>query len=484
MHICIVGTGAAGWIACNYLKNLDIVDKITIIGSSKIPSIGVGESTTMDIIHFLDFLIDNGEFSLEDFIYHTDAAVKYGVMYQGWSSRDFLHYFKHYSEFSDFGDKYSYEFYGRLLANKDANVHIHDLMGKEIFEESKKNNLLVGNDLYLNTYHFSADMFIDFMSKNALKNNKVSFIDAEVLGGNIIDDDIKNIRLNNKNIKADFYIFATGDKKINEDFLSISYEDFYHCLITDKAVFYPLNYTNKRKEFHPYTVAKTMKNGWRWITPTWSRIGTGYVFSSNHVSVDEAINEFINDIGDTSIEPRVVNFNPKKNKQEIHKNWCTLGMASGFLEPLDAPGLALSISSLMNEITSYLYYFNNTRLYQNKNINQIEIEKYNDSIYNKFLFWASFIFSQYKTSTRNDTKFWRDYKTKKWNFYDDLIKNIDEYNPNIEKMMIQSTMASKDITWKSYLKTKPFKTKSFYYKTQNHLDFITNIRNNVIIDVT
>ena len=58
-----------------------------------------------------------------------------------------------------------------------------------------------------------------------------------------------------------------------------------------------------------------MKHGWRWITPTWERIGTGYVFSENHISVDEAINEFITDIGDKTIQPFVVNFKPRVNKK-------------------------------------------------------------------------------------------------------------------------------------------------------------------------
>ena len=72
-----------------------------------------------------------------------------------------------------------------------------------------------------------------------------------------------------------------------------------------------------------------MKNGWRWITPTWSRIGTGYAFSSNHVSDDEAVKEFLEDIGDTSLEPNVVDFTPKVNKSTFGANYCNIGMANG-----------------------------------------------------------------------------------------------------------------------------------------------------------
>ena len=89
-----------------------------------------------------------------------------------------------------------------------------------------------------------------------------------------------------------------------------------------------------------------MKNGWRWITPTQSRIGTGYVFSDNHISIDEATNEFLEDIGDKTIKPFLVDFNPKCNKRPFKFNSCTIGMSSGFLEPLDATGLQISIQAI------------------------------------------------------------------------------------------------------------------------------------------
>ena len=94
MHICIIGTGASGWIACTMLKKLEFIKKITIIGSSKIPSIGVGESTTLN---FVSQVLDKVE--LKIFVHESDAAVKYGVYYKNWSKRDFIHYFKSQNDF-------------------------------------------------------------------------------------------------------------------------------------------------------------------------------------------------------------------------------------------------------------------------------------------------------------------------------------------------------------------------------------------------
>lgn len=89
MHICIIGTGASGWIACTMLKKLDFIKKITIIGSSKIPSIGVGESTTLNFVKSVLCNVD-----LKNFVKESDAAVKYGVYYKNWSKKNFIHYFR------------------------------------------------------------------------------------------------------------------------------------------------------------------------------------------------------------------------------------------------------------------------------------------------------------------------------------------------------------------------------------------------------
>jgi tryptophan halogenase len=427
MHVCIVGTGASGWIACNHLKNLDIVKKITIIGSSEIPPIGVGESNVMAFNDFIFSLIENNEFSYEEFIKETDAAIKYGVMYKNWSKNDFIHYFKTPSEFDNFSystfDLYSYQ---RSLGNKDPETFLHTIMGKQLFSTVKENNLLLNQKMFPNSYHFDAALFISFFKKIALKNYKVSFIDDKVVGGKKIDDSVKNIKTKNDlTISADFFIFATGDAEINEKFLGIKYKDYSDLLLTNKAVVYPLPYKDKEKQMHPYTIAKTMKNGWRWITPTWSRIGTGYVFSDKYISEEDAMQELKDDIGDQTISPFVVKFEPKHNEKELHENWCTLGLASGFLEPLDAPGLSLTINSVFNQIPYYLSYifFNNHAPKEQKDF---KIKQINDIFNKKYDFWCAFIFSQYKTCFREDTKFWQDVRKIHWDYYESLINNLDE----------------------------------------------------------
>lgn len=471
MHICIVGTGASGWIAANYLKTYDCVKKVTVIGSSKVPSIGVGESNTLAFMHFLTYLIELGEISFEDFIRETDAAVKYGVYYKNWSKRDFIHHFKSDSSWRSAFDR---RHYGRLLANKNPETHIHDFFGKDLFYSSKKNLVSLEYSHNLTSFHFDASKFINFFSKIALKSPKVSHHDLHIVGGEKKNDKVNYIVSEcGKKIEADYFIFATGDAKINEEFLGVKYQSLQKYLLTDTAIVYPLMYKNKRKEFHPYTVAKTMKNGWRWITPTWSRIGTGYVFSSNHVSEDEAIDEFLKDIGDDAIKPNTVKFNPRYNPKPFHNNWCTLGMSQGFLEPLDAPGLTITMETLFHQLGYYILNYDSI-FKKDLDIMNVEIDKLNDFVVRKkFHFWCAFILCQYKTCHRDDTKFWIDHKNVECEFYNEIISNLDIYNDSLENFLFQQTIAAKDITWKTSLSSEPYVVADVDCDKIHHLDYIS-----------
>lgn len=467
MHICIIGNGFAGLLAGLSMSTNQYVKKITLIGSPTIPSIGVGESTTIGMNRILKKI----GISDEEFIRNTDASIKYGVYYKNWSKRDYIHYIKSHQPWNR--QNISAEAYAKLLANKPKNVHIHDLIGKNLFCQANKNNVLLDKNEYPHTWHFDASKGIQFLKSIIEKNNIVELIHSNVVDCTFQKNDlIKSITLDDGNkIAADYYINATGNWEFNSKVFKTEYESLSNILLTNKAIFAPIEYSNKRKQFHPYTVAKTMNCGWRWITPIWSRIGSGYVFSTNYITEDQAIDEFLEDVGDKSIEPRVVNFSPKYNKKTFRINSCSIGMANGFLEPLDAPGIAI-ISVILGELDYML------EAIQNKsNLNQ-KIDIYNQFITSQYMWWASFIFCQYKTCFRNDTNFWKDCKNLKFEFYEKIFESIDDFNCSPrESMMICQTISSKDIQWKTSLTELPFPIPENFCETISHLDYINHIRN-------
>ena len=485
MHVCIVGTGASGLLAANRLKELPFVSKITLIGSPKIPHIGVGESTTLN----LPTAHSKFNVELKDFIKESHAAAKYGVYYKNWSKRDWIHFFK--SEIPLRKAGLSARKYLMLLGNKDPEAFIHDYYGTTIWNEVVgKNNVFPDNrgltefeEEYPHSYHFDAGQYIKFLKKLALKSNKVTFVEETVESVSFIENGyITDLTLSsNLKVEADYFINTTGQSLNTKNVFNEQYESLESTLLTTKAVVYPLPYTNKREQFHPYTVAKTMKYGWRWITPTWERIGTGYTFSENHVSEDEAINEFINDIGDKTIIPNVVDFKPRVNKETFKANSCSIGMANGFLEPLDAPGLGftnLAINNLELLLKHYSTSFNST-FAVNDLYYRSDLKELNLFIQKQYNFWVTFILNQYKTCHRLDTAFWIDQKQVHWpdwtlavkdlNAYCDLIK--DDYNV----MMLAQTIASRDIQYYTPVDRhiKPVKLPETLPITENHLDWIS-----------
>lgn len=467
MEICIIGNGVAGLFACNFLASNDWVKKITLIGSPNIPSIGVGESTTLS----MNALIEKSNINLIDFIRETDASVKYGVYYKDWSKRDYIHYFK--SPIPWYREGIDPDAYSKILANKDPETHIHDLIGQNLFNHIRKNNVLLNTEEYWLSWHFEASKGIEFLMKNALKNQKVNFVSGNVIDCVFEDDYIKSVVLDdNRNILSDYYINTSGKWDFNTKIFKEEYESLSDVLLTNKAIFTPIEYTNKKDQFHPYTVAKTMKHGWRWITPTYSRIGTGYVFSDSYIGEDEAVDEFLKDIGDKSITPHIVDFSPRYNKKTFRKNSCSIGMANGFLEPLDAPGISI-MSSILHEFEFVV------RIFSEKNFNAYEqkLEILNKYMESTFKWWCSFILCQYKTCHREDTEFWNDHKQIKFEYYENLIKNLDNSHSTIkESMMFSQSFAAKDIIWKTTLTQKPFKISEVECETINHLDWINNIR--------
>ena len=474
-HICIVGTGAAGWMTALWAR-FSPIEKITVIGSPEILPIGVGESNTMLFVKFLK----SQNLNLAEFITKCDATAKLGVFYKNWSKNDFIHNFKGAETWDKFSLKSTTYF--QSFGNKDPNIPFHEYYANDLFKTIQNNHIFLDEQKYYEmSYHFDAGKFIDYLelSFNKDTNNK----ETQVIKKTVIDcvfsseDKIEKVILNDGTvIEADYFIFATGSSKFNEKILKIQYESFSDVLLTNKAWVYPLEYTDKRNQFHPYTVAKTMKYGWRWITPTWSRIGTGYVFSDRHISADEACKEFLDDIGDHTISPRLVEFTPRYSKKTFYDNFCVIGMANGFLEPLDAPGLSLTIQTILGlkSIFSQSYYLNgdDVKYYYNQSSNELMVENYKQ--------WISFILTQYKTCHRNDTAFWTDHKKVKYDHYENIMKSLgtsahytDKNNHNIKNMdMFYHTLSAKDINWELPYDRKPFVIPKIQSTTIHHEDYI------------
>ena len=463
MHICIIGTGASGWMSSSILKQKHYVDKITIIGSPSIPTIGVGESTTLNFLEFLEMC----DITEEELVRECDASFKYGVLYENWSEKDFIHHFKNSKIAEERGIDLDY--FGMTLANKESDAHVHDFIGKKLWDFVRENKVSTHLDEYLNAWHFEANKFISFLEKKNLSDPKVNFISDTVVDCQYrgASEKILNVTLKSGNvISADYFVISTGQSCATDGIFKEAYEDYSDYLLTNKAVVsLGVKYKDKQKEFFPYTVAKTMKYGWRWITPTYSRIGTGYVFSDKHVSHEDAIKEFMEDIDDDTVTPTVVDFYPRRNSKPYKTNNCVIGMAQGFLEPLDASGLTITYHSILNMC----------KILEN----EATRDDINQATRINYQWWCSFILLQYKTCYRNDTEFWKDHKQVDCPFLNELIHHMQfltkEDFKQLEYFMLFQTLAGKDVRWISQTTDKPYVIEEKEYDTLDHLEYIKSL---------
>jgi tryptophan halogenase len=485
MKVCVIGTGAAGWMACNNLAQRQDVTEIVIIGSSKIPTIGVGESTTGRFDDFLETI--NGD--AHEFVRESGATIKYGVYYHKWSPRDFIHTLKSELPYNRMGTNYNQ--YGRLLGKKDPDRWLHDYIDDISWDMIKSNHVSIDAtnitqrmrhkwepvpntpSEYVNSWQFEASNFIGYMKKMADRNVKITQLDARVTDCEFVGDAIQSIILEDgTHVQADYYVISTGEQSFNEKIFRCSYTSLGDVLLTDRALFTPLEYEDKRGQIHPYTVAQAMDYGWRWITPTYDRIGTGYAFSSKHVSDDQAIDEFRKSIGNMNIDPFVVDFKPRRLDRPFRTNHAFVGMAAGFMEPLDAPGLDLTV----NHITTINEIFD---LPVHERVGSLA--HHNESKVRTSEWWTSFILCQYKTAHCDHTEFWRDQKNVHCSYYDNLMDHISDLSQvyNSTQMMFYSTIAGKDRQWYvgadiANLNLLPVMERAL--PTMHHLDWLEMMR--------
>lgn len=245
MHICVIGDGVAGLMSANFFASKDYINKITLIGSPKIPTIGVGESTTLNFETLHNFFDED----LNSFIKESDACVKLGVLYSNWSKKEFLHHFKMPSLYKKY-DITAVE-YSNYLGNKNSDTYIHDLIGNKLVKDAKNNLIPESNYFYGRSWHFDAGKYISYLKKLSKNNKKIELLDDTVVqcefGGEGI---IESVKLeSNKEIKSDYFIICTGHNEKTSKIFNIKYKSLTDVLLTNKDYFFQRNIKIREKNF-------------------------------------------------------------------------------------------------------------------------------------------------------------------------------------------------------------------------------------------
>tara|TARA_B110000503_G_scaffold12801_1_gene17434 strand:- start:20726 stop:22312 length:1587 start_codon:yes stop_codon:yes gene_type:complete len=418
--ITVVGGGSAGWMTAATLIKFFPNHTVTVIESSTIPTVGVGESTLGGIRFWMSALGINEE----DFMKYTNASYKMSIKFTDFYEKDYgsFHYpfSKPYIDESSTGLN---DWQVKKILYPETPVEDYcrtyypamSLIEQNKFTKDSKNLENFRHDIDV-AYHFDAALFGKWLKEHYCLPKGVIHIDDVVNTIQQDEDGITSLTLENGgDISADLYIDCTGwkslllDKTLNEPF-----ESYSHILPNNRAWAVQIPYTNKEKELEPFTNCTAIDNGWVWNIPLWSRIGTGYVYSDKHISPEGALQQFKDYLNsDKMTVPnknrvtddlifRDVSMRIGLHKRTWVKNVVAIGLSAGFIEPLESNGL----------FTVHEFLLNLVSVLQRGHGTQWDRDTYNTATKSLFDNFAEFVSLHYALSVRDDTPYWKDIKNK------------------------------------------------------------------------
>jgi len=424
----ILGGGTAGWMAANVLNHqLQSQNvQITLVESPAIGTIGVGEGSTPHLKRFFDLL----GVSEQEWMPKCHASYKNGISFIDWTEH--LPSNRYFHPFPSIIDRQTaMAFLGscmarhkgkNLVTNPDhyflANVLSQQGMGPKTKPDKPP--------IPLNyAYHFDSSLVGLFLTELAVKNG-VRHIQGTYTRAHLnpSNSNISAIELDDGSVhKADFFIDASGfSSHLLQKELKVGFDSFADNLFNDSAIAIP---SPVASPLLAETKATALKYGWAWHIPLTTRTGNGYVFSQKYCSFEQAETELRQHIGVSAAQApaRHIKMKVGQVKQAWRNNVVALGLAQGFIEPLEATALHL----VMETLGLFLQGF------RDGNYTHADLETFNQSINQRYQGIRDYIVCHYKVNTRSDTAYWRD------------CANLSSLSDNL-KAVLGAWDAGKDIT--------------------------------------
>jgi flavin-dependent dehydrogenase len=415
-NIVIVGGGSAGWMSAAFLIKTFPDMNITVIESPDHPTVGVGESTFVSIAQFRDYL----GIKDEDFMPLCDASYKMSVKFTDFydiNSGSFHYPFRTpdvsgtQNGLADWLEIKA--FYPNLDVNDFARSYFPSaaLYENNKFIDSHQGEFGNWNKQTDVAYHFDATKFGLYLKNNYCMPRGVKLLSTTVTKIMSDSNGISGLELaTGEIVTTDLYIDCTGFKSmLLSGELQEPFTPYSDILLNDSAWAVRVPYIDKERELEPFTNSTALGNGWAWNIPTWSRIGTGYVYSSKFINKEDALEEFKNYLcSDKMVIPRTreqidsLEFQHIPMRIGLHKrtwvkNCVALGLAAGFIEPLEGNGLM--------SVMVFLQYLAKSLL--KGKVTKLDIDTYNSVTSSLFKDLAEFIAMHYAFSIRDDTPYWK-----------------------------------------------------------------------------
>ena len=349
-HLVIVGGGTAGWLAALMLADVarrkGWGTKITVIESSKIGTIGVGEGSTAVFRQMLKHLgLDEAEF-LRD----SGATIKYAIRHRDWR-RVGHSYDGPIDDPSLLTPGLALDTYAIAAGRPVAEAHLFQhLLNANRAPVAIKDGRSIPAGPFHHAFHFDQARAGAWLRKNA---KGIAVIDDQVKAVEKGERGITGLVLDSgARIEGDFFLDCTGFRALlMEGALHVGYDDWSHWLPCDSAI--AVQTASVRPPI-PYTRAIAHDAGWQWRIPLQHRTGNGRVYCSAFISDDEAAESLLAHLDAPALaDPRPIRFTTGRRAEAWRGNVIAVGLASGFLEPLESTSIHL-IQTAISRILKFL----------------------------------------------------------------------------------------------------------------------------------
>ncbi|WP_213608119.1 tryptophan halogenase family protein [Pseudoalteromonas sp.] len=439
-HVVIAGGGTAGWIAASLLnKVLGKVINVTLIESSSIGTVGVGEATIPPIMQLNNALGINEQ----QFINATNATIKLGIEFENWKTplHSYMHAFGTLGKNFPFCDFYNFWLKGQAQGNKD------DFWDFSLNYQAAKYNKFAPINTIPNTslpglsyaYHFDASLYAEFL-KHLATERGVKHLDATISEVKQCPSsgDVQSLILDNgSSISGDLFIDCTGLRALLiEQTLNTGFVDWSHYLPCDSAIAVQ---TASNNELKPYTRSIAHSAGWQWQIPLQHRMGNGLVYASRHLSDEQAKQLLLENLPAEPItEPRLIKFKTGRRVKQWHKNVVAVGLSSGFLEPLESTSIHLIQSTVTRLI----------KLFPHNGISDALVNVFNQQSITEIEHIRDFIILHYKLTERTDSPFWRQCQQMS---IPDSLKNKIELFKQTGKLIREDDELFAEVAWQQVM---------------------------------
>jgi tryptophan halogenase len=342
--------------AAGLRRQLDTQDySLTLVESDEIGTVGVGEATLPHIKTFNDMLgVDEAQFMRE-----TRATFKLGIQFCDWDQPGdrYLH------PFGAFGEPWGgVEFQHHWLRGQREGRHGFSLEDFSYCAVAARNNAFEFpnedsksiRSTYAYAYHFDAGLYAAFLRTWALQRG-VRRIEGQVLdvSRDPSTGDLTRLTLKSgEHIAGDLFIDCSGFRSLLlGGVMGVAWQDWTHWLPCDRALAVPCKRVGA---LTPYTRSTARPAGWMWRIPLQHRTGNGYIFSSRCITEDAARDTLLSGLdGAAQGEPRLLRFSPGRRERAWSGNCVAIGLAGGFLEPLESTSIYL-IQAAVTDLASLM----------------------------------------------------------------------------------------------------------------------------------